>query len=64
MVYERVEQDFYTIYTAIICVGLRSDCFRAGAEKGVASRQIRRGQWELRHSRRVMPMRDLKKRFR
>ena len=27
---------FYTIYTAIICVGLRSGCFRSGCETGAA----------------------------
>ena len=30
----------YTFYTAIICVGLRNDCFRAGAETGATSRQV------------------------
>ena len=29
---------FYTIYTTIICVGLRSGCIRAGAETGAMLR--------------------------
>ncbi|MBR4258277.1 MAG: hypothetical protein IKQ17_04540, partial [Kiritimatiellae bacterium] len=33
---------FCTIYTDRICVGPRPGCFRAGAETGAASRQIRR----------------------